>query len=51
VLEALQEAGPDAPEVGLELARALVDGSRTRAAGIYVIPPFKQPAAALDLFE
>ena len=50
VLEALQEAGPDAPAVGLDLARRLVDASRTRAAGIYVIPPFKQPAAALDLF-
>ena len=34
---------------GLELARALVDGSRGRVAGIYVIPPFKQPLGALDL--
>ena len=51
VLDSLQGAGPDAPAVGLELARALVDGSRSRAAGIYVIPPFKRPAAALDLFE
>jgi methionine synthase I (cobalamin-dependent)/5,10-methylenetetrahydrofolate reductase len=50
VLAALQEAGPDAPAIGLELARMLVEGSRTRAAGIYVIPPFKQPTAALDLF-
>jgi len=30
-------------------ARELVEGARTRAAGIYVIPPFKQPTAALDL--
>ncbi len=50
VLEALEAAGADAPAVGLELARELVDASRSRAAGIYVIPPFKQPAAALDLF-
>jgi methionine synthase I (cobalamin-dependent)/5,10-methylenetetrahydrofolate reductase len=50
VLRALDEAGANAPAVGLELARELVDGSRTRAAGIYVIPPFKQPTAALDLF-
>ena len=49
VLAALEAAGPDAPRVGLELARELVEGSRSRAAGIYVIPPFKQPAAALDL--
>ena len=26
-------------------------GARSRAAGIYVIPPFKQPLAALDLFD
>jgi hypothetical protein len=26
-----------------------VDGARTRAAGIYVIPPFKEPEAALEL--
>ncbi len=49
VLGALRDAGPDAPAVGLELARALVDESRSRVAGIYVIPPFKQPAAALEL--
>ncbi|MSO96299.1 MAG: bifunctional homocysteine S-methyltransferase/methylenetetrahydrofolate reductase [Thermoleophilia bacterium] len=51
VLDALRDAGADAPAVGLELARALVEGARGRVAGIYVIPPFKQPAAALDLFE
>jgi len=51
VLDALQDAGADAPAVGLELARGLVEGARSRAAGIYVIPPFKQPLAALDLFD
>ena len=51
VLDALQGAGADAPAVGLELARGLVEGARSRAAGIYVIPPFKQPLAALDLFD
>jgi homocysteine S-methyltransferase len=49
VLTRLDDAGPDAPRVGLELARALVDEARGRVAGIYVIPPFKQPEAALDL--
>ena len=29
----------------------LLEGSRESAAGIYVIPPFKQPVAALDLLE
>jgi len=50
VLTALSDAGADAPAVGLELARELVEGAHGRAAGIYVIPPFKQPLAALDLF-
>ena len=51
VLAALEAAGPDAPAVGLGLARELVERSRGRAHGIYVIPPFKQPLAALDLFD
>ena len=49
VHDALQTAGPDAPAVGLDLARRLVDESRDRVEGIYVIPPFKQPLGALDL--
>ena len=49
VLARLEHAGPDAPKLGLELGRALMEGARERAAGIYVIPPFKEPAAALDL--
>ena len=51
VLATMQDAGTDAPAVGLRLARELVEASRARAAGIYVIPPFKQPTAALDLFD
>jgi homocysteine S-methyltransferase len=49
VRDALERAGADAPAVGLELARELVADLRGRVAGIYVIPPFKQPEAALDL--
>jgi methionine synthase / methylenetetrahydrofolate reductase(NADPH) len=45
----LRDAGPEAAKVGLELARDLVASSRSRAAGIYVIPPFKEPLAALEL--
>ena len=30
-------------------AQELVEESRSRAAGIYVIPPFREPTAALDL--
>jgi methionine synthase / methylenetetrahydrofolate reductase(NADPH) len=51
VQEALRRAGPRAAEVGLELARDLLAESRAKAAGIYVIPPFKQPEAALDLLD
>lgn len=49
ILAALAKAGPDAPQVGLELARSLVADARPVVSGIYVIPPFKQPEAALDL--
>ena len=49
ILERLHDAGPDAPRVGLELARDLVERARPLVAGIYVIPPFKLPEAALDL--
>jgi homocysteine S-methyltransferase len=51
VLERLKSAGPDAASVGLELARELMAASRERAHGVYVMPPFKQPEAALDLFR
>ena len=43
------DAGPRAAEAGLELARELYEQSREKAAGVYVIPPFKQPEAALEL--
>ena len=49
VLDALQDAGADAPAVGLALARELVEAARDLTAGIYVIPPFKRPEAALEL--
>jgi homocysteine S-methyltransferase len=46
----LRDAGANAGEVGLAIARELLEDSRERAAGVYVIPPFRQPAAALELF-
>ncbi len=49
VLDALRDAGSEAPAVGLALARELLASLRGRVAGVYVIPPFKQPEAALDL--
>jgi homocysteine S-methyltransferase len=46
----LRLAGKDAPAVGRELAKELIAGSRSLAAGVYVIPPFRRPEAALELF-
>ena len=50
VLDALKHAGPEVAAVGLALARELIQAIRGTVSGIYVIPPFKQPEAALDLF-
>ena len=50
VQERLRAAGANAAEVGLAIARELLEESRERAAGVYVIPPFRQPLAALELF-
>ncbi len=47
----LREAGPNAAEAGLAIAQGLLEESRERAAGAYVIPPFRQPLAALELFS
>jgi homocysteine S-methyltransferase len=46
----LEQAGANAGTEGLALARELYDEAREKVAGVYVIPPFKQPEAALDLF-
>jgi len=45
----LRRAGPAAAEEGREIARRLIEDARDRVNGIYVIPPFRQPEAALDL--
>ncbi len=49
VLTRLRDAGASAGAVGLELAKELLAESRERAAGTYVIPPFRQPLAALEV--
>lgn len=51
VQERLAAAGSNARALGFELAGELVEGARSRAAGIYVIPPFKEPDAALELLR
>jgi hypothetical protein len=47
----LERAGANAGAEGLALARELYAEAREKAAGVYVIPPFKQPEAALDLLS
>jgi methionine synthase / methylenetetrahydrofolate reductase(NADPH) len=47
--EALREAGPDGPQVGMEMARELIEASRDRAAGVYLVAPFRRPLGVLEL--
>jgi methionine synthase / methylenetetrahydrofolate reductase (NADH) len=49
IQQRLADAGSDAKAMGFDLARGLIEDARSRAAGIYIIPPFKEPAAALEL--
>jgi 5,10-methylenetetrahydrofolate reductase len=49
VLTALRDAGPDAAKVGMEIGRELLEGSRGRAEGAYVVAPFRRPLGILDL--
>jgi methionine synthase I (cobalamin-dependent)/5,10-methylenetetrahydrofolate reductase len=47
----LDQAGANPGAEGLALARELYAEAREKVAGVYVIPPFKQPEAALDLLD
>jgi len=49
--QALLDAGPRASEVGFERARRLYAESRERAAGVYIVAPFRRPLAALDVLH
>ena len=49
VLDAIRDAGPNAAEVGMEIGRKLLEGSRDRAQGAYVVAPFRRPLGILDL--
>ncbi len=46
----LKDAGPNAPETGREIARELLEETRGKAQGAYVVAPFRQPLGVLDLF-
>jgi homocysteine S-methyltransferase len=49
VQEKLRTAGAAAAEVGLEHARTLMEEAREKAAGVYLVAPFRQPLGILDL--
>jgi hypothetical protein len=49
VQERLRAAGTEAREVGRELARELIAESREKAAGVYVVAPFRQPLGILEV--
>jgi len=51
VQERLRAAGAGAREVGLELARELRVEAEEKAAGIYVVAPFRRPLGVLELLE
>ncbi|MGH2997021.1 MAG: methylenetetrahydrofolate reductase, partial [Gaiellaceae bacterium] len=48
VQNALRDAGPGAPEVGARIAHELLAEGREKAAGVYVVAPFRQPLGILD---
>jgi methionine synthase I (cobalamin-dependent)/5,10-methylenetetrahydrofolate reductase len=45
----LERAGPRAADLGLELVHELYEQSREKAAGVYIVAPFRQPATALEM--
>jgi methionine synthase I (cobalamin-dependent)/5,10-methylenetetrahydrofolate reductase len=47
--EQLRDAGPRETEVGFAHARELLAAARDRAAGVYVVAPYRQPLSVLDL--
>ena len=49
VQERLRAAGSGAAEEGRALARELIEQSREKAAGVYVVAPFRRPLGILDL--
>jgi homocysteine S-methyltransferase len=49
--DALEHAGSDAAAVGFEHARELIDNCRDRAAGVYLVAPFRRPLRVLELLS
>ena len=49
--EALRDAGPNAPEVGMAYAKELYAAARDRAAGVYLVAPYRKPLNVLDVIS
>jgi methionine synthase I (cobalamin-dependent)/5,10-methylenetetrahydrofolate reductase len=49
--QALENAGSDAAAVGFAHAKELIAASRERAAGVYLVAPFRRPLRVLELLE
>jgi homocysteine S-methyltransferase len=47
--EALRTAGTDAPQVGMDYAKELYAGAREKAAGVYLVAPYRKPLNVLEL--
>ena len=47
--EALRDAGTDAAAVGMEYAKDLYAGAREKAAGVYLVAPYRKPLNVLEL--
>jgi methionine synthase / methylenetetrahydrofolate reductase (NADH) len=51
IQDALRDAGANAAEVGREQARRLIAEAQERAAGVYIVAPFRTPERALALLD
>jgi homocysteine S-methyltransferase len=49
--EALRDAGANAAEVGMRYAKELYDAAREKAAGVYLVAPYRKPLNVLDLIS
>jgi homocysteine S-methyltransferase len=49
--DALERAGSDAADIGFAHAKELIEASRERASGVYLVAPFRRPLRVLELLE
>jgi methionine synthase / methylenetetrahydrofolate reductase(NADPH) len=51
IQERYRSAGADAADVGVALAKELIERARELAAGVYVVAPFRRPLGVLDVLS